>query len=196
MTVGKKPQNRKRKSRGGRPRKTDLKRAPNGRSSTNGRVERPTQELQARRVSIAGPGAETLSSCGVDILLARQIIDKQQHKAALRFAWLHGKAVGSFGHAGLKYDRTEVGIVNRPYDPEHEARLARLSREYSEMKAELHRETFGIVRALVIHDELPPLPTANARGNPLQVMAIQGGLNTLAKSMGFKRSDDLTGVPG
>lgn len=92
-------------ARRGRPRKLHTRRYANGSVVRNG-VMTATPELLARRLAMVGTGGDAvMSTCALDIMAARRIIDADTHQAAAWFASLARIVLGR-PHARSSLDDT------------------------------------------------------------------------------------------
>jgi hypothetical protein len=125
----------RRLSRGGRPRK-EGPRTPSGQRSrsikTNPRVrDEGTKQFIAKREAMINGAAPELSATASGILLANGFLTREQHTAALRYAWAHDTTFGRVWGQISPLGET-MGMPASDMSPKAKKKLAYMDKKLSD----------------------------------------------------------------
>jgi hypothetical protein len=155
-------------------------------------VDRGTPELQAHRERLAGAGDPAAAESPLALMLARGLIDREQHDAARFYAFLYRQAVGrTHLSCDPHYRQLATGTV-RPPDERGEAEQAGLEARFRQGKNRLlaaGRRVCEATENLAVFG-LPPRffdrerPSHARPRDALELEAVLCGLATLAACYG------------
>ncbi|MFO1057877.1 MAG: hypothetical protein U1E53_13025 [Dongiaceae bacterium] len=166
--------------RAGRPRQD---RAP---------ADRGTPELQARRERLAGAADPAAAESPLALMLARGLIDREQHDAACTYAFLYRRAVGRTHLSCDPHYRQMAADAGRAPEERGEAEQERLEARFRQGKNRLlaaGRRVCEATENLAVFG-LPPRfldrerPSHAGHRDALELEAVLRGLATLAACYG------------
>jgi len=147
-------------SRRGRPPKTER--------------DGPTPELMAKRLALVGPGGDpALAGYPLGVLLARGLIDRDQHDAGVYYAYLAGRILGKI-HPGPVGN----GYYNPHGDDAAQEIIEPLWRDACKSLMGVSRRAKDAVDNVAVYQRLPAFLWCDYR--PVDTQLIEG-LSRLAK---------------
>ncbi len=134
----------------GRPRKPGL-RHPGGKLVQVRDRDGPTPEYERRRIQLAGGGDVTMTTCPLDILFTRRIINLAMHEAGHNYARLYRKVIANPHPAIMPLERKDRGTDDNPDNPAEERRF----RDMAEALKQTSRATKDAVENCCVFERMP-----------------------------------------
>jgi hypothetical protein len=169
-------------TRRGRPKQP----AANDNEPDRGEPDRGTAELQAKRAALAQGVDRAAASHPLDLLLARGLIDAQEHRAGWRYAGLYRQLIG---RTAVSYGRLYAGLAGEPgrmpaaeADP---ADLAGAQSLFRTAQGALRAEgavVAGITERLAVFGAYPDWLLQQDTTRPREMVLLRRGLTRLVQS--------------